>query len=146
MVALNHPKLVRRSPKVIPNIEMYDEVKTYNISRFNYRIVKQGQVLNECYMSLLKVCMPRLRQLRYKAQTQYRVKEQWVVEKSLFSDYIPDSASLIDRMFESDWSMIQKPKLSEEDLAKVKAELKKIYWTIRDAFKYYSSISSSTGS
>lgn len=36
--AKDHPKSVRKFPKLIPNIEMYDEVKTYNISRFNYRI------------------------------------------------------------------------------------------------------------
>ena len=43
--------------------------------------------------------------------------------------------------------MIQKPKFAnDEELNKVKFELKKAYWNIRDAFKYYSSISSSTGS
>ena len=79
--AKDHPKLIRKFPKQIQNIEMYDEMKTYNISRFNYRIWEQGQVLNDWYMPLLKECMPRLRQFKYRNKTQYRVKEQWVVEK-----------------------------------------------------------------
>ena len=60
---------------------------------------------------------------------------------------MPDSQSLLDKLFEHDWEMIQKPHVkSEEELLSIKSELKKWYWTIRDAFKYYSSISSSTGS
>lgn len=76
---------------------------------------------------------------------QYRVKEQWKVQKSVFADYIPDSQSLIDKLFEVDWAMIQKPKFEGDEEDKIKAIIKKSYWTIRDAFKYYSSISSSTG-
>lgn len=53
----------------------------------------------------------------------------------------------MDKLFESDWSMIIKPKFKDDDeLKHVKAELKKAYWTIRDSFKYYASIASSTGS
>ena len=145
--AKDHPKSVRKFPKQIQNIEMYDEVKTYNISRFNYRICEQGQILDDWYIPLLPEWMPRVRQLKYRNKTQYRIKEQWIVEKSIFADYIPDSQQLIDQLFEADWALIQKPKFSDdEELDKVKAELKKAYWSIRDAFKYYSSISSSTGS
>jgi hypothetical protein len=43
--------------------------------------------------------------------------------------------------------MISKPKFkNNDDEDKVKEELKKVFWDIRDVFKYYSSISSSTGS
>lgn len=91
--------------------------------------------------------MPRVRQLKYRSKTQYRVKEQWIVEKSIFADYIPDNQQFIDQLFEADWALIQKPKFEDdEELSRVKEELKKAYWSIRDAFKYYSSISSSTGS
>lgn len=63
--------------------------------------------------------------MKYRKKTQYRVKEQWVVEKSVFADYVPDTQQLIDQLFESDWNMIQKPKFnSDEELSRVKAELK----------------------
>lgn len=97
-------------------------------------------------MSKIKECVPRLRQLRYRKQIQYRIKEQWKVIKSVFADYIQDNQSLMDKLFEADWSMIQKPKFEGDAEELIKGELKKAYWTIRDAFKYYSSISSSTGS
>lgn len=123
--AKDHPKSIRKFPKLIPNIEMYDETKTYHISRFNYKIIDQGQILNDWYMPLLKECEPRSRQMKYRKKTQYRVKEQWVVEKSVFADYVPDTQQLIDELFESDWSMIQKPKFnSDEELNRVKAEFK----------------------
>lgn len=144
--ANSHPKAIRKVHKIIPDIEMYDEVKTYRISRFNYRIVEQSEVLNDCYMSLLKECVPRMRQFRYKSRTQYRVKEEWKVAASVFAGYIPDSQGLINKLFETDWSVIQKPKVNDEELSKVKEELKKSYWIIRDAFKYYASLASSTGS
>jgi len=90
--------------------------------------------------------MPRLRQLKYRKQVEYRMKEQWKVEKSVFADYIPDTQLLIDNLFEFDWGSIQKPKFEDGVEDKVKNVLKKAYWTIRDSFKYYSSISSSSGS
>lgn len=124
---------------------MYDEDKDYRIKRFNYKIVDQGDVLNDLYMSTLNECLPRVRQLRYRKQVQYRIKEEWKVEKSVFADYIPDSQQLMDKLFESDWAMIMKPKFADGEEAKVKSELKRGYWVIRDAFKYYSSIASSTG-
>lgn len=124
---------------------MYDEVKDYRIKRFNYRIFEQGQVLNDVYIPQLNECMPRVRQLRYRKKVQYRIKEEWNVNKSVFADYIPDSQTLMNKLFEVDWAMTLKPKFGEGEEAKVKAELKKGYWVIRDAFKYYSSISSSTG-
>jgi hypothetical protein len=85
--------------------------------------------------------------LKYRKQIQYRVKEEWKVEKSVFADYQSDSNELMDKIFENDWSLMQPPKFDkQEDLEKAKQILKKFYWTIRDAFKYYASISSSTGS
>lgn len=126
---------------------MYDEVKTYSLPIFNYRVIEQSQVLNDCYMSLLEHCYPRERQLRYKKQVQFRVKELWNVQNSVFADYQSDTQELMNKLFECDWAMTQKPKIDKaEDLEKIKAILKKNYWTIRDAFKYYASISSSTGS
>ena len=122
--ANSHPKSIRKVPRVIPDIEMYDEVKTYRISRFNYRIVEQKQVLNDWYMTLLKEWMPRMRQLKYRSKIRYRVKEQWVVTNSVFADYLSDTQNVIDKLFESDWKKVQKPKVSEEELAKIKTELK----------------------
>ena len=145
--AKDHPRSVRKFPKQISNIEMYDEVKTYHISRFNYRIWEQSQVLDEWYIPLQKEWLPRVRQLKFKSRPQYKVKEQWSVEKSVFADFLPDNELLMDQLFEADWSMMQKPKFnSEEELNKIKLELRKAYWNIRDVFKYYSSISSATGS
>ena len=69
--------------------------------------------------------MPRLRQLKYRKKTEYQVKEQWVVEMSVFADYISDTQLLIDQLFESDWNMIQKPNFnSDDELNRVKAEFK----------------------
>lgn len=84
--------------------------------------------------------------MRYRKQVQYRIKELWNVKNSVFAGYDSDTIELMNKCFESDWSMVQKPKLDPADLERVKAEMKKSYWTIRDAFKFYASISSSTGS
>jgi hypothetical protein len=96
---------------------------------------------------MLEECVPRLRQLRYRKQIQYTTKKVWNVQDSVFNDYQSDSQELMNQLFESDWNMIQKPKFKdEEEVKKVKSVLKASYWTIRDAFKYYASIASSTGS
>ena len=97
-------------------------------------------------MSMLKDCIPRLRQLRYRKQVQYKIREQWNVNRSVFAEYKPDTQDLMNQLFEKDWNMIVKPKFEgDEEEEKVKEELRKGYWTIRDSFKYYSSISSATG-
>ena len=71
----------------------------------------------------------------------------WDVKTSVFAEYQPDTQELMDKLFECDWGMIQKPNFkNDHELASVKAELKKAYWTIRDSFKFYASISSTTGS
>jgi hypothetical protein len=147
VIARDHSHTAKKNPRWIKNIEMYDEMRDYTLPIFNYRIWEQGQVLDNWYIPLLSECIPRQRQLKYRKQIQYRVKEEWKVEKSVFADYQSDSNELMDKIFENDWSLMQPPKFDkQEDLEKAKQILKKFYWTIRDAFKYYASISSSTGS
>lgn len=84
-------------------------------------------------MSMLKDCIPRLRQLRYRKQVQYKIREQWNVNRSVFAEYKPDTQDLMNQLFEKDWNMIVKPKFQgDEEEEKVKEELRKGYWTIRD--------------
>lgn len=47
VVARDHPHTGKKMPKLIENIEMYDEIKSYSLPVFNYRIVDQNEVLNE---------------------------------------------------------------------------------------------------
>lgn len=147
VVARDHLHTGKKMAKLIENIDMYDEIKSYSLPVFNYRIIEQKNVLNDCYMAIPKECFPRCRQLRYRKQVQYRIKDIWDKKLSVFAEYQPDTQELMNKLFETDWSMIIKPKFNNQtDLDNVKAELKKHYWTIRDSFKYYASISSSTGS
>ena len=98
-------------------------------------------------MSQLKVCLPRDRQLKYKYQFEFKADVEWVRSNSVFASYQADTQGLIDKLYESDWEMIITPKFKDGDeLKQVKAELKKWYWIIRDAFKYYAALGSSTNS
>lgn len=52
--AKDYPKETLNTPKLLYNIEQYDEIKSYKITKMNFRIVSQGTVLNEYYMSQLE--------------------------------------------------------------------------------------------
>lgn len=47
VIARDHLHTNKKPVRVIENIEMYDEVRTYKMPMFNYRVVEQGQVLND---------------------------------------------------------------------------------------------------
>lgn len=103
-------------------------------------------MLNELYMPVPKTCFPRQRIIKFKKKVEQREREQWDFHKSVFAEYQPDTQDIIDKIFEADWELISKPYAkSEDDLEKIKREMKKWYWLVRDAFKYYSSMSISSG-
>lgn len=52
--ARDHPHTGKKKLQEIKDIQMYDEVRTYKLPVFNMRYCDQGEVLNDCYMSLLK--------------------------------------------------------------------------------------------
>jgi hypothetical protein len=52
--AKDHLKQTHKIPKYVENVEQYDEIKNYKISKFNFIVVQQGKVLDEHYFSLLK--------------------------------------------------------------------------------------------
>ena len=45
--AHDHEKLILKNPQTLKNIEVYNEKKTFKITRFNTRVILQGQVLND---------------------------------------------------------------------------------------------------
>ncbi|KAL4447089.1 hypothetical protein ABPG74_013941 [Tetrahymena malaccensis] len=75
---------------------------------------------------------------------QLSAKSEWVVEKSIFKDYIKDTEDLIDKCFEFDFnqSRIAKVITDKDDLAKVKVILKENYRKLKRNYKLYSSYAS----
>ena len=45
--ARDHPHTGKKKLKIISDIEMYDEIRTYKLPVFNFRICDQGEVLDD---------------------------------------------------------------------------------------------------
>lgn len=52
--AKDHLKFAIKVPQIVTEVEQYDEIKSYRMTKFNYKIVEQNAVLDEEYKSLLK--------------------------------------------------------------------------------------------
>ena len=70
-------------------------------------------------------------------------KEAWDFYKSVFKDYRPDTDALLRDCFEIDWALTKCPKLIKSDTEReaVKALLGAFYPSVRECYKYYSSLS-----
>ncbi|KAL4497331.1 hypothetical protein ABPG72_011266 [Tetrahymena utriculariae] len=75
---------------------------------------------------------------------QLSAKSEWVVEKSIFKDFLKDTEDLIDKCFEFDFNQSRIAKLitDKDDLARVKSILKENYRKIKRNYKLYSSYAS----
>ena len=110
--ASDHPKMGCKFGKIVENIEHYDEIKSYKLLKFHYRILTQGQVLNDLYKSCLKTCIPRPNLPKYVKPEIEKERDPWLFETSLFAKYIQDNEKLIAKWFEFDWGMMQTPKFT----------------------------------
>lgn len=70
-------------------------------------------------------------------------KKQWGIPVSIFKDYRFDNEELIGKCFEYDWSKCKVPKIVKDktELQKIRKYLSDNYKTIKEIYKYYSSIS-----
>ena len=114
--AKDHLRIKQKFTKFIENIEHYDEVKNYKISKFHYRVVSQSMVLDENYFSLLKECIPRPHLQKYVKPEVQEIRDPWLFETSVFAKYIQDTEELITKWFEFDWKLMQKPKFDDGSL------------------------------
>ena len=111
--AKDYPKETLNIPKIIHNIEQYDEIKSYKITKMNFVMVEQGIVLNEFYETQLKTWIPRPVLKKYVKPEVEKIRDPWLFETSLFAKYIQDTDQLMNECFEFDWALVQKPKLDE---------------------------------
>lgn len=147
VTARDHDKYIVRRPSKIENIVVFDEVKTFRISKFNTRMMSQGQVLDEFYNSLLKTWYPRREPGVYVPPRKDPERPPWKRENSVFAAFIADSQKLMDEIFENDWALIQKPKFKNpEDEDEIKKILKENYWYIREIYKTQAAMGTSTTS
>ena len=70
-------------------------------------------------------------------------KKEWGIPISIFKDYKFDSPELLSKCFEYDWSHSRIARVVKDafDLQKIKSYLSGIYTTLKEIYKYYSSIS-----
>jgi len=70
------------------------------------------------------------------------IKTPWDFNKSVFKDFKPDSAKLLDDCFEFDWALTKCEKVIKdpEVCARAKSYLKSIYKKIRETYKYISGL------
>ena len=108
--AKDYPKEILNVPRIIHNVEQYDEIKSYKITKMNFVIVEQGIVLNDQYETQLKYWIPRPVLKKYVKPEIEKIRDPWKFEDSLFAKYIQDTDQLIKEWFEFDWAMVQKPK------------------------------------
>lgn len=71
-----------------------------------------------------------------------RPRTPWTFPISLFKDYKIENEAMINDCFEFDWSNMKFPKMTEQEQADVKEELRKAYKLIKETYKYLSSIGS----
>ena len=108
--ARDHLRQSNKIAKYIEDVEQYDEIKNYRVYKFNYRITHQKAVLDESYSSQLKTWIPRPALKKYVVPEVEEVRDPWEFETSVFAPYIQDTESIVNKWFEFDWEIIQKPK------------------------------------
>ena len=65
-----------------------------------------------------------------------RVKTPWSIEVGIFKDYLrEESKSLDGSCFEADWDFMKMPRIKYSDEEDVKAEMRKVYPILREAYK-----------
>lgn len=92
-------------------------------------VVQTEQLLDKTFLTNM-VCIPRPPPKNLKGRE--KVKTPWDFGKSVFKDYRPDNAQLLEQCFEFDWSCskIEKVIKGESELVECKAFLKSIYKTM----------------
>lgn len=144
--AKDHEKFVLAEPRTISKIKVFDETKTFKITRFNTRLIQQGEVLNSYYMSNLKVWYPRRKLRRYFREIKEKERDPWFFKESVFAEYQPDTQQTMDEMFEHDWQLMQISIFEDdEEMNLVKAVLKKYYWQLREVYRYLAAVGTQIG-
>jgi hypothetical protein len=59
-----------------------------------------------------------------------RPRTPWTFSNSIFKDYVIETDAKVMECFEYDWSCMKFPKMSDEEMAAVKEELRKAYRTM----------------
>jgi hypothetical protein len=75
----------------------------------------------------LKVMVPRLYDKIWVRPVFKRARTPWTFPISIFAGYQIENEQKLIECFEFDWSQMKFPKMSEEEMANVKEELRKAY-------------------
>ncbi len=103
----------------------------YALKGINYVIVKQIKILDDHFEPIkFQVIKPRFQDLIYVRPANKRPRTPWTFPISIFKDYRIENEELLMECFEFDWSSMKFPKLTEEEMAAVKEELRKAYRTM----------------
>lgn len=118
-VAKDHQREQISVPTVFQDIKFDDKIVSLKVSSLNSRFIPQSQVLNQKYHSMLSFWYPR-KQLGSIDEIENPDKPKWKRRNSVFANYIEDHDELMQRLFEFDWNLIQKPKLTAEEEEDIK--------------------------
>ena len=118
-IAKDHHKEPPGVPRIIKDIKFDNEVVSLKVSSFNSRFISQSQVLNQKYHSMLSFWYPR-KPFGISVENSNDDHPKWDRTKSIFANYAEDHEELMNKLFEFDWGLIQKPKLTEEEEEQIK--------------------------
>lgn len=103
-------------------------------------IIQFNQPLTEAHLASVG-CIPRAIPVVLKGRALQ--KDAWDFFKSVFKDYKPDSAKLLENCFEIDWENTKCEKIIKGDgeAAKTKEYIRTVYEYLRETYKYYAGVS-----
>jgi hypothetical protein len=104
---------------------------SFQMKGINFALGTQQKILDREYDPIkFNTIMPRLSDKKYVRPLNIRARTPWTFPISIFKDYQIDTEAKTNDCFEFDWGCIKLPKMTEEELALVKEELRKSYKTM----------------
>mmetsp|Transcript_1188 Transcript_1188/g.732 ORF Transcript_1188/g.732 Transcript_1188/m.732 type:complete len:118 (+) Transcript_1188:1030-1383(+) len=109
----------------------------------NFIVGKKEWVLDENFEPRhFEQIYPRHNDWIYVRPVVERPRTPWSFPISIFRDYQIETEQKLMECFEFDYSCMKFPKMPEDEMAAVKEELRSAYRTIKETYKYLSSIGS----
>ena len=160
--AQDHPKIYNKIKLEIKHIEFDEELEddgrppdsdeeeeetifNYSISIMNWTSGKTKSILDEYYNPNNRHCKPRPPDKVYIRPRNRRPRTPWSFPISIYKDYQMENDEILNKWFESDWSNMKLPKMTDEEMDELKEELRKGYRIFKTAYKYLSGVGTGSG-